>query len=93
MQQRRTDYGAPMSRTLVASYRSYAEAQRAVDHLSDNGFPVDKVSIVAEDLRFVERVTGRVGYGRAALNGLSSAGQMQAGRYDVVADADVADAR
>ncbi len=149
MERRRTDYGALTSRPVVASYGSYAEAQRAVDHLSDNGFPVDKVSIVAEDLRFVEQVTGRVGYGRAALNGLSSgaiagalfgfvfglfslidplvsglvlalwglvfgaivglviglishalsggqrdfssAGQMQAGRYDVVADADVAD--
>ncbi len=104
---------------------------------------------MAEDLRFVEQVTGRAGYGRAALNGLASgavagalfgfvfglfdlinplisglvlalwglvfgaivgliiglishalsggrrdfasAGQMQAGRYDAVADAEVAE--
>lgn len=64
--------GEQASRRVVGSYGSYAEAQRAVDHLSDEGFPVDRVSIVAEDLRFVERVTGRVGYGRAALQGAGS---------------------
>ena len=56
-------------RRVIASYGSYAEAQRAVDHLSDEGFPVERVSIVAEDLRFVEQVTGRRGYGQAALEG------------------------
>jgi hypothetical protein len=56
-------------RIVVVSYDSYAEAQRAVDHLSDGGFPVDRVAIVAEDLRIVEQVTGRMGYGRAALQG------------------------
>lgn len=59
-------------RRLIASYGSYAEAQRAVDHLSDEGFPVERVSIVAEDLRLVEQVTGRVGYGQAALQGAGS---------------------
>ncbi len=56
-------------RVVVASYDSYAEAQRAVDHLSDERFPVERVAIVAEDLRHVEQVTGRMGYGRAALQG------------------------
>ncbi len=56
-------------RVVVASYDSYAEAQRAVDHLSDERFPVERVAIVAEDLRLVEQVTGRMGYGRAALQG------------------------
>jgi heat induced stress protein YflT len=56
-------------RRLVASYGSYAEAQGAVDRLADGGFPVERVSIVAEGLRFEERVTGRKGYGRAALEG------------------------
>jgi hypothetical protein len=60
-------------RRVVASYGSYAEAQKAVDYLSDEGFPVERVSIVAEDLRFVEQVveqvTGRMGYGQAALQG------------------------
>ncbi len=57
------------SQRVVASYGSYEEAQRAVDHLSDEGFSVQRVSIVAEDLRFVEQVTGRRGYGQAALEG------------------------
>ena len=58
-------------RRVVASYASYAEAQRAVDYLSDEGFPVERISIVGEDLWFVEQVTGRMGYGRAALQGAS----------------------
>ena len=56
-------------RVIVASYDSYPEAQRAVDYLSDRRFPVERVAIVAEDLRLVEQVTGRMGYGRAALQG------------------------
>ena len=46
-------------RVVVASYESYPEAQRAVDYLSDRRFPVERVAIVADDLRFVEQVTGR----------------------------------
>jgi uncharacterized membrane protein len=64
--------GARGPRRIVASYDSYAEAQRAVDYLSDERFPVERVSIVAEDLRFVEQVTGRRGYGQAALGGAAS---------------------
>jgi len=50
----------------VASYSTYAEAQRAVDTLSDAGFPVETVSIVGHDVRLVERVTGRLTTARAA---------------------------
>lgn len=64
--------GGRVPRRVVASYGSYAEAQRAVDHLSDERFPVERISIVGEDLRFVEQVTGRMGYGRAALQGAGS---------------------
>ena len=60
------------SRRVIASYDSYAQAQRAVDYLSDQRFPVERVSIVAEDLRLVEQVTGRRGYGQAALEGAGS---------------------
>jgi hypothetical protein len=56
-------------RVVVASYESYAEAQGAVDYLSDENFPMQRVAIVAEDLRLVEQVTGQMGYGRAALQG------------------------
>jgi heat induced stress protein YflT len=59
-------------RRMVASYGSYADAQGAVDRLADEGFPVERVSIVAEGLRFEERITGRKGYGRAALEWLGA---------------------
>lgn len=51
----------------VASYASYEEAQRAVDRLSDRGFPVENADIVGSDLRLVEHITGRLTTGRAAL--------------------------
>src|SRR5687768_17082866 len=56
-------------RRTIASYATYAEAQRAVDYLSDQRFPVERPAIVAEGIRLVEQVTGRLSYGRAALNG------------------------
>jgi hypothetical protein len=55
----------------VAAFDTYPEAQRAVDRLSDAGFPVERVAIVGHGLRSVERVTGRVSTGRAALIGAS----------------------
>src|SRR3978361_355800 len=58
--------------TLVASFPTYAEAQRLVDTMSDQGFPVEHVRIVGEDLRTVEYVTGRLNLGRAALLGAAS---------------------
>jgi hypothetical protein len=50
----------------VARFDDYPSAQRAVDQLSDDGFPVDKLDIVGSDVRLVERVTGRLTTGRAA---------------------------
>jgi ascorbate-specific PTS system EIIC-type component UlaA len=50
----------------VTVYETYAEAQRAVDHLSDNKFPVEHVCIVGTDLRLVENVLGRWTVPRAA---------------------------
>jgi hypothetical protein len=44
----------------IGSYPTYAEAQRAVDYLSDQDFPVQQVTIVGVDLMQVERVTGRL---------------------------------
>jgi hypothetical protein len=57
-------------------YADYAEAQRAVDHLSDNGFPVENCLIVGTDLKQMERVTGRLTTGRVALGGLLSGAWM-----------------
>ncbi|MGX5181582.1 general stress protein [Streptomyces avermitilis] len=59
-------------RRPVASYKTYQEAERAVDHLSDHGFPVERVAIIGQDLRLVEQVIGRMDYGRAALHGAAS---------------------
>ena len=50
----------------VARFDDYESAQRAVDRLSDDGFPVEKLDLVGSDLRLVERVTGRLTRGRAA---------------------------
>jgi uncharacterized membrane protein len=57
---------------VVASYATYAQAQRAVDHLSDSGFPVEQAAIVGRDLRLVEQVLGRLTKIRAAAMGAAS---------------------
>jgi hypothetical protein len=57
------------SRRTVASYSSYADAERAVDYLSDRGFEVSRTAIVGRDLRYVEQITGPMTYGKAALRG------------------------
>ncbi|GAA2887566.1 membrane protein [Streptosporangium fragile] len=56
----------------VATFGTYAEAQRAVDRLSDQRFPVEHTMIVGVDLRLVERVLGRLTYLRAAGMGAAS---------------------
>lgn len=56
----------------VGTYQNYAAAQRAVDHLSDNEFPVQHVSIVGTDLKLVERVTGRLTQGKAISAGAAA---------------------
>ena len=53
----------------MASYASYAEAERAVDHLSDQGFPVERAAIVGTGLKTVEQIAGRMTTGRAAVVG------------------------
>jgi hypothetical protein len=65
--------GAPAAPVVtVATYPDYAQAQRAVDYLSDNKFPVEKTSIVGTDLRLVETVLGRFTTLRAAGAGAAS---------------------
>jgi hypothetical protein len=54
------------SRRTIASYSTYAEAERAVDWLSDHGFAVERSAVVGTGLRSVEQVTGRMSSGRAA---------------------------
>ncbi len=50
----------------AASFETYAEAQAAVDRLAHEDFPVKQLAIVGTDLMSIERVTGRMSYGRAA---------------------------
>ena len=56
----------------LATYDDYAAAQRAVDFLSDEGFPVENCMIVGTDLKQMERITGRLTTGRVAVAGAMS---------------------
>lgn len=56
----------------LGTYDQYQDAQKAVDYLSDNEFPVENCMIVGTELKQVERVTGRLTYGRAAAAGAAS---------------------
>jgi hypothetical protein len=56
-------------RRTIARFESYGEAERAVDYLSDQNFPVERVAIVGHDVQLVEHVIGRLNWGRAALHG------------------------
>ena len=60
----------------VARFDDYEAAQRAVDQLSDDGFPVETLDIVGSDLHLVERVTGRLTKARAAGAGALSGAWM-----------------
>lgn len=57
---------------VLGTYDSYPEAQKAVNTLAKADFPVGQISIVGNDLKTVERVTGRLTYARAALAGSAS---------------------
>lgn len=59
----------PMS---LGVFDKYADAERAVDYLSDRQFPVENCMIVGTDLRQVERVTGRLTWSRVAAGGAAS---------------------
>ncbi|GAA1686376.1 general stress protein [Kribbella sp. NPDC056951] len=56
----------------IGTYDTYREAQRAVDYLSDEKFPVEHTTIVGNNLRQVEKITGRLTWGRALGTGLAS---------------------
>lgn len=57
---------------VVATYEGYDAAQRAVDHLSDEKFPVEHLAIVGTDLHQIEKITGRMTWGKAALSGAAT---------------------
>ncbi|MBX9472836.1 MAG: hypothetical protein KL788_12660 [Chryseoglobus sp.] len=57
---------------VLGEYDTYAEAQKVVDKLAKADFAVKGLAIVGSDLTTVERITGRLSYGRAALAGAGS---------------------
>ena len=61
----------------VGVFDTYVAAEKAVDYLADNGFPVGNLAIVGTDLRTVERVlarkTWRTVLMQGAAQGLSTA--------------------
>ncbi|MER5701522.1 general stress protein [Micromonospora sp. NPDC002296] len=59
--------GAPT--VTIGSYPDYPSAQRVVDYLADNRFPVERTAIVGTNLTLVETVLGRMTTGRSALVG------------------------
>jgi hypothetical protein len=62
----------PRAMVTVATYTDYPSAQRAVDYLSDQKFPVEKTAIVGSNLSIVENVLGRLTTARAAMAGAAS---------------------
>jgi hypothetical protein len=70
---RRRDAGfrIPEGQTL-ATFPGYPEAQELVNALVTKGVPAQALSIVGADVTLVERVTGKIGYGRAALSSAMS---------------------
>ena len=57
---------------VLGTFDSYLEAQTIVDRLSKAEFPVKELAIVGNDLKTVERVTGKLTYARAAGTGAAS---------------------
>ena len=64
--------GASVASCVVGIYASYAEAQKAVDFLSDEKFEVQNLAIVGTDLKSVERVLGRRNWGTVINQGVMS---------------------
>lgn len=67
--------GSPLSLEFpqsLAVYDDYAAAQKSVDFLSDQEFPVEHLMIVGTDLKRIERVTGRLTWSKIAVGGILS---------------------
>jgi heat induced stress protein YflT len=56
----------------IGSYDTYKEAQRAVDHLADQEFPVQGITIVGVEPMLVERVDGRLTWSKVLGAGAAS---------------------
>jgi hypothetical protein len=56
----------------VSSYNTYQEAQKAVDHLADNDFPVRGLTIVGIDPMLVEWIDAHLTWRRVLATGAAS---------------------
>jgi hypothetical protein len=54
---------------VVGQFKNYREAVKVVEQLVENGFPARLISIIGSDLKTVETLKGKLGYGRVALSG------------------------
>jgi len=66
------DAGSLPRGETIATLETYPEAQALVDRLAKADFDVSTTSIVGSDLKTVERVTGKLSYGKAALTGAAN---------------------
>jgi hypothetical protein len=57
---------------VLGTYETYQEAQHVVDKLAKADFDVRQLSIIGNDLKTIERVTGKLTYGRSALAGAAT---------------------
>ena len=54
---------------VVGQFKNYREAVNVVEQLVESGFPARLISIIGSDLKTVETLKGKLGYGRVALSG------------------------
>jgi hypothetical protein len=59
---------------VLGTYDTYLEAQQVVAKLAKADFDVRQLSIIGSDLKSVERVTGKLTYGRSAVAGAATGG-------------------
>lgn len=57
---------------VLGTYDTYLEAQQVVDKLAKLDFEVRQLAIIGSDLKTIERVTGKLTYGRSALAGAAT---------------------
>jgi hypothetical protein len=56
----------------VGVFNTYEEAQKVVDFLAEQRFPVENLCIVGTELKSMERVLGRRNWGTVLMNGVQS---------------------
>jgi len=61
---------------VIAEFLDYALAVDFVENLVKNDFPAAQIAIVGSDLRTVERLRGKLSYGRIALGGATTGAWM-----------------